>query len=394
MLKNLLKRLTKVYPFTDFLYILQLEEYETKRYLRDLKRLYFKRDLQKRDKLVITFKIKVIFILSLPLSVILPFLIPLNIAIANILVSPFFEIAKLYIRKKAKLYFERTNKNTKVIAIAGSFGKTTTKNYIYNLIRYNFKTQMIPGNINTPAGIAKWILKDFDPSTQILLVEVDTYFKGEIKRSLEITPPDISILTNVGDQHLERLGSKENLRKALYEVFDYAKPNAIKIKGLKNNIDYAIKVANLLHIPTDILKDTIKKLETPNRRGNVISISSFEVIDNSYNISETTAKKSIQLAKSRALKKKKKLLTIVAGIPELGSENRDANYNLGILLDKYSDIVFGLESILIEDVLKGIKNKQKISTFKSMQESLKGLSIYNPKKYIVLMLPELNDLYY
>lgn len=394
MLKNLLKKLNNLYPLMDFLYILQLEEYETSRYLVALKRLFFRRNFQKRGKLVLTFRAKITLLLSIPLSIILPPLTPIFIGQVNIILNPFFEIIKLNLQNKAKIFFNKVGKNTKVIAIAGSFGKTTTKNYIYELIKYNYKTQMVPGNINTPTGIAKWILDSFDPSLDILIVEVDTYFVGEITRSLKITPPDIAILTNVGDQHLERLGNKSNLRKALHEVFDYSKPNVIKIQDKKSNLEYALEVARILKIPNDIIDDTIKNLAPPERRGNIIKINNFEVIDNSYNISETTAIQDIKNAQVISKKHKKKLIVITAGIPELGEENKDGNFNLGSVLNRHADKIILLKSILRQEIEAGIKNKNLIIYAESMKDALDKLKEFDSKKYTVLMQPELNDLYY
>lgn len=394
MLKNLLTKLNKVYPFNDFLYILQLEEYESLRYLNRIKRLFFRRNLQIRDSLKYTSRVKITFFVALLPSLLLPPLTPIFIGLSNIILTPVFELSKSYLRFRAMKYFRLKNKNTKVIAIAGSFGKTTTKNYIYELIRYNYITQMIPGNINTPTGIAEWVIRHYDNNTQVLLVEVDTYFIGEIKRSLKITPPDISILTNIGDQHLERLGSKKNLEKALMEVFTYSRPNSIKIKNKRDSLEYALEVAKILEIPKDIVKDTIKRLRPPERRGNIIKVGNHEVIDNSYNISEATAIKNILEANKIAKRKNKKLLTIIAGIPELGDENKEANRNIGKMLNNYSDIVFTLQSILIKDVEKGIKDKTKVIKLTSMLEALNYLDNYNPKNYIVLMFPELSDLYY
>lgn len=394
MLKNLLKVFDIIYPFADFLYILQLEEYETKRYFRNIKRLYWKRNLQRRGKLVYTKRIKITLFLTLPFCIITPPFLPIWLGISNYILNPYFSNIKRRIQAKAAKYFSENNSKTKVIAIAGSFGKTTTKNYIYELIKYNYKTQMIPGNINTPTGIANWIINNFNPSSDVLIVEVDTYFVGEISRSLKITPPDIAVLTNVGDQHLERLETKLNLKKALYEVFDYSKPNTIKISGLNTNLEYALEVASILKIPKDIIKSSIKNLKSPDRRRNITKINDFEVIDDSYNISETTSKSGIEYASNLAKKSKKELIVITAGIPELGYENKDGNIHLGQIINKNAKGIILLQSILAKDVEKGIKDKNLIIKVDSMKDALEEIKKFDPKKYLVLMQPELNDLYY
>lgn len=394
-----MKLVNIIFPFVDFIYLLQLEAYESKRYWRLLPRFFFKRNFQKRQKLILTKRAKTTLILSIlitiitsPLLILSLLLIPVWILVANLLLDPIYSQLKLNIQQKSSRYFSQ-NFTGRVIAIAGSFGKTTTKNYIYELIKFNYKTQMIPGNINTPTGIANWVLTKLDNKTEILLVEMDTYFVGEIKRSSRITPPDIAILTNIKDQHLERLGTRANLKKALNEIFEYAKPNAIKIANKKTNLDYALEVAKILNIPDDIIKDSVKKLEKPDRRGNIIDMHGFETIDESYNISFATAVLSLENADKLAKKKNKKLIVITGGIPELGKENKDANVAYGEILGKSSAEIILLKTILHKDILKGL-NKEVLlaSGMANAWEII--VEKFNSKEYIVLMQPELGDNYY
>lgn len=394
MLKNLLEILNKIYPFADFLYLLQLEEYDTRRYFLDLKRFFWRRDLQKKDILKLTSRTKLLMIVSLVPSILVPILTPIFIGMANLILSPIVELAKVWIEWRASTFFAKTNKKTKVIAIAGSFGKTTTKNFIYQMVKYNYKTQMVPGNVNTPTGIANYILNSFDPTNELLIVEVDTYKVGEIGRSLKITPPDISILTNVGDQHLERFGTKDNLKKALSEVFDYSKTGAIKIRAKKDNLDYALEVAKILKIPKDVVRDTVKKLKLPDRRGNLIKVGNIDVFDNSYNISFLTASHNLAIASKKARQSSRKLVVITAGIPELGSENANSNYLLGRKIDQVANKIILLRSILSGDVYSGIKNKSKVVWFDTMSQALVYLENIDGDKYLGVMFPELNDLYY
>ncbi len=380
-----------LFPIPDFLYLLQLEEYESKRYFRLLPRFFFRRNFQKRGKLVYTKRLKITLIFALTFCIIFP-LIPIWIGLANLILSPYFEKVKLNIQRKASKYFAENFKG-KVIAIAGSYGKTTTKNYIYQLVRFNYKAQMIPGNINTPTGIANWVLKNLDKSAEVLIVEMDSYFIGEIARSCKITPPDIAILTNTEDQHLERLDTRTNLKKALHEVFEYAKPDAVKITDKKSNLDYALEVAKILDIPKDIIKDTVKKLEKPDRRGNITVMHGFETIDESYNISLATAKLALENALKLAKDKKKKLLVITGGIPELGKENKDANIEYGQLLAKSGVEIILMKTILHKDVLEGLDKEVTLADgMTNAWEIIKEK--FSPEKFIVLMQTELGDNYY
>jgi len=383
--------LKNLYPISDFLYILQLEEYENKRYFKSSARLFWRRNLQKRGKLVNTKRIKLTRFMSMPLCLVFPFLTPLWIGIVNLILTPYFDHIKRSIRLKAKKFFSKYLVNTKVVVVAGSYGKTTTKNYIFDLVKYNYKTQMIPGNINTPTGIANWILSEFDPATELLIAEVDTYFVGEIRQSMSILPADIAVLTNIADQHLERFGSKKKLEKALMEVFEYSKRNAIKISGKSSNSDYAIEVAKNLDIPVDIIEDTVKSFKKPDRRGDVKIINGYSVVDNSYNISFETAIAAIDSSLLLAKKNKQKLVVILSGIPELGVENSDSNKKLGRYLVNKADHVILLKSILHNEVFV---ESNKFILAENLKEAWSKISLFGPKNHLILMFPELNDLYY
>lgn len=381
-----------IFPISDFLYLLQLEEYETKRYFRLVPRFFFRRNFQKRSKLIYTKRVKITLAIALPFCIVFP-LIPFWIGLSNLILTPYFEKIKLSIQSKAAKYFSENFKG-KVIAIAGSYGKTTTKNFIYQLIKYNYKTQMVPGNINTPTGIANWILKNLDKSTEILLVEMDSYFIGEIARSCKITPPDIAILTNTADQHLERFGTRAKLKKALNEIFEYAKPEAIRITGKHSSLDYALEVAKILEISTDIIKDTAKELETPERRHKTILMHGFKTIDDSYNISTTTSRLGLERALLEAKKLKMKLVVITGGIPELGDENRNGNIEYGKLLAKSDVQVILLKTILYKNLLKGLGGKNVIFAIGMTNAWEVIKKNFNPKNHLVLMQPELGDNYY
>jgi len=429
---SLLKLFNIVFPFLDFLYLLQLEEYDSRRYLNRLRRFFVRRNFQKRQNLVYTLRAKRTLFLTVTLFIILeiifyslntfiliiltPLLIPFFVLLANIIFGPYINLQKDRLQKKAALKFEKDlSQNMTVVAIAGSYGKTTVKNFVHQLIKYNYKTQSTPGTINTPIGVASWILNDANKSTRVLLVEMDTYYIGEIEKICKITPPDISLLTNIEDQHLERFKNRAELKKALLEVFKFSKKEALhfskkdiknkklkyKNRTIKTNLDsdaakenlgFALKVTEHFDIPTDIVEHTCMNLELPDRRRSVVNMHGYLVIDDSYNINFLSAKSSLKYAKKLAKKANKKLIVITGGIPELGQENADDNIKLGEEIKNYSKNAIILNTIFAEDV--SLKNKTAL-VIEDLQRAWEHiLSNYSPKKYLILLQPELNDLYY
>lgn len=97
----------------------------------------------------------------------------------------------------------------KVVAITGSYGKTSTKFVIDAFLKERLSVCVTPGSFNTPMGICKVINNDLNANHQVLILEMGARYKGNIKELCDIATPDISVVTNVGIAHLETFGSQE-----------------------------------------------------------------------------------------------------------------------------------------------------------------------------------------
>ncbi|WP_233505462.1 UDP-N-acetylmuramoyl-tripeptide--D-alanyl-D-alanine ligase [Rhodohalobacter sp. SW132] len=97
----------------------------------------------------------------------------------------------------------------KVIAITGSYGKTSTKFVIDSFLKERLNVCVTPGSYNTPMGICKVINNDLESHHQVLILEMGARYEGNIRELCAIAKPDISVITNVGISHLETFGSRE-----------------------------------------------------------------------------------------------------------------------------------------------------------------------------------------
>lgn len=97
----------------------------------------------------------------------------------------------------------------KVIALTGSYGKTSTKFMIRDLLKERFSVCTTPGSYNTPMGICKVINNDLNSNHQILILEMGARYEGNIGELCDIARPDISVVTNVGLAHLETFGTQD-----------------------------------------------------------------------------------------------------------------------------------------------------------------------------------------
>lgn len=134
------------------------------------------------------------------------------------------------------------------IGITGSFGKSSTKEFLSQLLSEKYNVVKTPKNINTDIGIAKLILKKVTKSTQIVVIEMGAYKKGEIASICSFVKPDIGIVTAINEQHIDLFGSIAKIRATKYELIeslprsglalfnednDYTRLMAKKTKGIR-----------------------------------------------------------------------------------------------------------------------------------------------------------------
>lgn len=114
----------------------------------------------------------------------------------------------------------RTRFHGRVLAITGSAGKTTTKAFATQLLatRYGDRVVASPANENNEIGVCKFLLSA-ESRHEVLIVEMGARHFGDIERLVRAAKPDLGILTNVGDAHLEIMGSRERLEETKWALF-------------------------------------------------------------------------------------------------------------------------------------------------------------------------------
>ena len=149
----------------------------------------------------------------------------------------------------------RKNLNIKVIGITGSNGKTTVKDMIYHLLSVKYKGKKTEGNYNNHIGLPFTLLRA-EKGDDFIILEMGMSGFGEIDLLGKISSPDISVITNIGESHLEFLKTKKNVFKAKTELIPHTREtlvingddeylkeideNSLKEKGLKT-----VKILNM-----------------------------------------------------------------------------------------------------------------------------------------------------
>ena len=130
--------------------------------------------------------------------------------------------------------------NARVVAITGSVGKTTTKNLVRDVCSARFRTVATKANQNNELGVPNTILQA-QPDTQVVIVEMGMRGAGQIAKLCQIARPEWGIITNIGDSHMELLGSKDAIARAKGELL-CALPDGVGKAVLNADDEYTPKL--------------------------------------------------------------------------------------------------------------------------------------------------------
>jgi len=167
--------------------------------------------------------------LTISVSLLIDLLIPFWTFLMVIATAPLSYISRKRKIMSAKKIITKKGNTMKVVAITGSYGKTTTKELIYEILKDKFKVAKTPLNNNTSVGLAQAVKTYIKDDTEIFVVEMGAYRKGEIKQSTKIVSPDIAVVTALSQQHVSLFGSIEKLYQAKFELIDGLKDNGVAI---------------------------------------------------------------------------------------------------------------------------------------------------------------------
>ncbi len=105
-----------------------------------------------------------------------------------------------------------------IVAITGSYGKTTTKQYVHHLLSTSRRVLASPASFNNTGGLARTVNEHLVPGTEVFVAEMGTYGPGEIADLCRWIPPDIAVITAIGPVHLERMKTLDTVVRAKSEI--------------------------------------------------------------------------------------------------------------------------------------------------------------------------------
>jgi len=380
------------------LYLLQLEEYQTKRYLSWLKKHPIKKLEERKNKLRWTPRVIFTLVISALLS---PFIkAERAVGFTNRLLEPIFELVEEIIVFLAKLKLKFYPHLVKII-ITGSYGKTTFKEMLAYVLEAKYSVLKTPQNINTRLGIAQIIIKKLKREHQVMIIEAGAYQEGEIRQICQLVRPSFGVVTIIGWMHLERFKTLANIRKAKLEIVPFIKDKEKLFLPPKNHqfINFrktVVKIARQLNISPKAAEKQLCSFTPPAHRLTVKKINrNLIILDDTYNSNPLGFKKALKTLKSY---QKYQKIVVTPGMIELGKKQFSLNKEVAKEAAAVADILVVVGETNKRALRIGageVKKKNLRIIYLKKDESLdEGLTAYLKPPTVILLENELPDHYF
>lgn len=145
----------------------------------------------------------------------------------------------VYLHYKFQALKKLKSMNIPVVGITGSYGKTSSKNIINDILNVKLNSFATPKSFNTPYGLINSINNYLDKFNDIFLAEMGAFRIGEIKQNCKLVKPKYGIITTIGEAHLESFGSRENIMKGKFELVESLPSDGLAI--LNGDDEYQLK---------------------------------------------------------------------------------------------------------------------------------------------------------
>lgn len=143
-------------------------------------------------------------------------LTPIIISIIVLLIQPIFVGLRTRVLSQSSVKMRQIKEisGLKIIAITGSYGKTSTKEFLTTILSKKYKVLSTSKHQNAEIGVARCVLDKLKPSHQIFIAEVGAYNKGKVKEVCRMLTPNMGVVTGVNQQHMALFSSFKNLLSA------------------------------------------------------------------------------------------------------------------------------------------------------------------------------------
>lgn len=376
--------------------------------------------------------------------------------IANLINKPIEKFLASRFKKKAIKKLKEMP-SLEVVGITGSYGKTSSKNILNDILNIKYNSLPTPRNFNTPVGLIITINNHLDKFNDIFIAEMGAFKRGEIKELCDLVKPKYGILTKIGVAHLESFGSQENIQKGKFELIEslpsdgigvlngddelqlkYKLKNKVKtvwigienenvdvratniklnsdgttfdciFKGDKKKYKFETKLlgkANIYNILAGIalgkelglnikqLQMGVKKVKAVEHRLELKKMGIINIIDDAYNANPDGTKMALDVLENMPGKK----IVISSGMIELGDKSYELNKELGTYMSKKTDIAILLGKEQTKPIYDGLISKKfkksNIYVLDNINEAFELVNKLVKEETYVLVQSDLPDIF-
>ncbi len=165
------------------------------------------------------------------------------VILVNYINTPIEKLINYYYQKKAQNKL-KTMSNLKVIGITGSYGKTSSKNILTDILNVKYNAYATPKNYNTPSGLTITINDYLDKYNDFFITEMGACKVGEIKELCDLVKPTYGILTKIGIAHLETFKTQENIQNTKFELIESLPLNGLGILNADDELQINFQLKN------------------------------------------------------------------------------------------------------------------------------------------------------
>lgn len=356
----------------------------------------------------------------------------LIILLAKVINRPVERLVYLKFYHQAQRKLKSMNKLS-VIGITGSYGKTSSKNILSDILNVKYIARPTPRNLNTEYGLMITINNHLDKFDDIFIAEMGAYRSGEIKTLCDMVHPKYGILTRVGTAHLETFKSRENIQKTKFELIESLPSNGcailnkddewqtsyhlknkveviwigvqnqeadvvainikcsnlgstfdVKFKGEKElysfetkllgknniyNILAGIALGRKIGMSMEELIQGVRKVKAIEHRLELKNLGDMYMIDDAYNSNPTGAEMAVEVLKMMPGTK----VVVTPGMIELGEKQEEYNEEFGRQIAKVSDYVILIGEKITKPIYNGLMSanypKDKIHILNNVVDS-------------------------
>lgn len=363
----------------------------------------------------------------------------------------------VYLKYKHQAMNKLKSMNLPVIGITGSYGKTSSKNILNDILNVKFNAFATPKNFNTPYGLINSINNYLDKFNDLFIAEMGAFKIGEIKKTCDLMHPKYGILTIIGEAHLESFGSRENIQKGKFELIESLPSDGIGILNgddeyqksykLKNNCevyyigiesdDLDCKAINIklsssgtsfdvvfkgdktkypfttrllgkhnvynilagimlgkkLGMTIEELQRGVSSIKVIEHRLELKKYGNINIIDDAYNSNPVGSKMALDVLNLMDGEK----IVVTPGMIELGTSQYELNYKFGEYISEVADYVILVGETqtkpIYDGLIKSKYDKKKIYIINDVKEAFPIMNKLASNSTYVLLENDLPDLF-